>query len=160
MTDQIYDVLLGSDRSADNPWAKRHGFMDDITLLDYGFSSWSVSCNLAKIDNGTIGWIYRSDGNWGHIAGIMAINGVAEERGDCHYAKGAVFPLPRDWWLDGARLHMEGWNKLHAPFGMPGGHRIARIQNGVSIARDSMRAISKLLHPVAMEWVLAKRCVS
>lgn len=154
---QLADVLLSSSKKATTGWAALTGRTYDVTLDDYGASNWSVACNLAKIDVGTIGWIARADGNWGHIAGLLAVQDQPykqiEANGEVWYAPGVVFPLPREWWVDGARLHLGGWPN-RAPFGRgSSGRRMAVFRSGESVPGSAVALIEHLLHPVVLEWV-------
>lgn len=73
------------------------------------------------------------------------------------YALVEAFPLPWEWWIDGARLHLAAWTS-RAPFGRgPSGRRLARFRNGERLPDDLVALIEGQLHPVAMEWVAARR---
>ncbi len=161
MTSVLRDILLGSNKNATTGWTAATGSMYDVKLDDYGSGTWSVGCNLERIDAGTIGWIVRSDGNWGHIAGILAVTGEPyeqrERRAILTYAPGIVFPLPREWWVDGARLHLDGWPR-RAPFGISAsGRRMARFKGGELLSRDAVRLIEKRRHPIVTDWVTRAR---
>jgi hypothetical protein len=41
----------------------------DLLSFDYRRDGWSVACNQTLIGPRTIGWTYRSDGPFGHLAG-------------------------------------------------------------------------------------------
>lgn len=158
---QLTDILLGSSKSATTGWAATTGRSYDVLMADYGPAEWSIGCNANRIGEGTIGWIVRSDGHWGHVAGILAVEDrydeVEEENGLVMYVPGTLFPLPREWWIDGARLHLDGW-LARAPFGRSAsGNRLARFRGGESLDQDLVALIEDQLHEVALEWVAARR---
>lgn len=154
---QLTDILLGSNKRASSGWAASTGRSFDVLMDDYGPGNWSIACNKKRIVPGTIGWIVRSDGGWGHIAGILAITedheDVKEPHGTVTYARGIIFPLPREWWIDGARLHLDGWD-TRAPFGLTNaGGRLARFRAGESLDDHLVALIEQHLHSVALDWV-------
>lgn len=161
MARQLSDILLGSNKDSGRGWAQVAARSFDVLLSDYGKGSWSVGCNLERIDRGTIGWIVRSDGGWGHLAGVLAVDGPpAPERepgGTVHYAPGLLFPFPREWWIDGARLNLAGWPSA-APFGSKRtGGRMAQFRSGQELHRDGLRLIESRLHPLLLDWVEQRR---
>jgi len=158
---RLTDVLLGSNWNATSGWAATAGRSYDVALARYGHGRWSVACNLTRIDDGTIGWIIRADGTWGHVAGVLAVSGLPEPTreagGIVQYVPGLLFPLPRDWWLDGARLQLDGWQTA-APFGLSAaGNRMAQFQGGQTLGDHHVALIEQHLHPVALDWIEAHR---
>ena len=151
----LSDVLLGSNKLATAGWAAKSQRSYDIVLGDYGAGGWSLACNWSRIGEGTIGWIIRADQAWGHVAGCLAIHSdpesIKEKGGRVWYAHGTIFPWPRDWWIDGARLNLAGWSGT--PFGLTKtGRRTSRFQAGVTLSQASLELIEELAHPVAIEW--------
>lgn len=157
--EQLTDVWLGSNSQAKTGYAleaPRGGF--DISTASYERAGWSIACNHDQIDRGTIGWIFRADGSWGHMAGLIAFTGPPEEDGpNLHYAKGQLFPLPREWWLDGARMQLNDWG-TSPPFGLgKKGVRVVQLQAGQAVPSNHTKAMTDHLHPVAREWIAARR---
>lgn len=159
MTTTLSDVLLGNNPSPTTKtgWSKRSGREYDLLTWDYGPMSWSVECNLSRIGRGTVGWIHRTDGSWGHIAGIIVFDGESEDvdelGGASHYHKGVLWRLPIEWWIDGARIHLAGWS-ARAPFG---GSKVRRFRNGESLNASDVAVLERLLHPVAVAWLAERR---
>lgn len=156
----LEDVLLASNKLATAGWAAKAQRQFDVLLSDYGDGGWSLACNWTRIGPGSIGWIIRADQAWGHVAGCLAVDGdpytVKEKGGPVWYAEGTIFPWPREWWIDGARLHVAGWTG--APFGLTrAGKRAARFQSGVTLNLHSLDLIEQLAHPVAIEWADQRR---
>jgi hypothetical protein len=157
--EQLSDVLLGNNphpHPQHGGWPKLAGRSYDLLEWDYGYGSWSVGCNLDRIGKGTLGWIYRADGSWGRLAGLIVFGtdeaeSVREKRGVVHYQNGWLWRLPLEWWIDGARIHESGWTKRRAPFG----GEIRHFQNGVSLDINDVDVLWRLLNPVAQEWVNA-----
>ncbi len=162
MTVLLSDVLLGSNWNATTGWSATAGRSYDIALAHYSTKArWSVACNLNRIDAGTIGWIIRADGTWGHVAGLLAVSGppkpIREAGGTVHYVPGLLFPLPRDWWLDGARLQLDGWQTA-APVGLSAaGNRMARFQGGQVLDGAHVALIEQHLLPVALDLIESYR---
>ena len=160
MAGKLEDVLLGSNKLATAGWAAKAQRSYDIVLGDYGPGRWSVACNWTRIGDGTIGWIIRADQAWGHVAGCVAFDDdprpINEKGGRVWYADGILFPWPRDWWIDGARLNLAGW--VGSPFGLTGNrNRTPRFQSGVTLNPQSLEILEELAHPVAIEWANARR---
>jgi hypothetical protein len=77
--------------------------------------------------------------------------------GTVWYVPGALFPLPREWWIDGARLHLAGWPQ-RAPFGAGAtGRRMAVFRSGEALPQDAVELLDIYLHAVAREWVQRRR---
>ena len=73
------------------------------------------------------------------------------------YAPGVIFPFPREWWVDGARLSLAGWPP-RAPFGWTTtGRRMAVFMSGTSSPDQAAALIENRLHPVARGWVARAR---
>jgi len=151
------DILLGSNKNASTGWSAVADRHYDITLDNYGTGGWSVAWNVDKVGGRTIGWIVRADGNWGHVAGLLAVTAEpqpqVEPYGTVHYVPGVLFPLPREWWIDGARLNLAGWPR-RSPFGVSRhGTRMARFRNGERLVAAATLLMFARLHPVAQAWV-------
>lgn len=159
MTERLDNVLLGNNPSptSKTAWSNRSGREYDLLTWDYGDGGWSVECNLGRIGPGTVGWIYRADGGWGHVAGVIVFDGspyAAKERGGTsHYCDGVMWRLPLEWWIDGARVQLAGWSH-RAPFAATG---VRRFRNGESLQAHDVEVLEHLLHPVAMDWLRGTR---
>jgi hypothetical protein len=154
MSDTLRDVLLGNNPTfRESGRQKRARRTYDIVEWDYGFSSWALACNHARIGIGTVGWIHRADKSWGHIAGLIVFNSstsqkVSEKGGLVHYRSGWLWRLPREWWIDDAMIKGAGWS-TRAPFG----GTVRRFRNGEALRNADANIAWKLLHPVAQEWI-------
>ena len=102
-------------------WSNLSGREFDLLSLDYGHDAWSIACNQTLIGPGTIGWIYRFDGTFGHLAGLIVFDGRPkghkEPGGTVHYCAGMLWRLPLEWWVDAARIAASGRPTCRAPFG-------------------------------------------
>jgi hypothetical protein len=154
---QLANVLLGNNPSptAKTGWSKVSGREFDLLSFDYGPGDWSIACNQKLIGPGTVGWIYRSDGSFGHLAGLIIFDGVplpqTEPGGAVDYCSGMLWRLPREWWVDGARIASRGWPAKRAPFGT----RTRRFRNGESLSEVEEAVLWNELHEVARDWLLA-----
>jgi hypothetical protein len=90
---QLAKVLPGNNPSPTSKtgWSKLSGREFDLLSFDYGQDGWSIACNQTLIGPGTIGWIYRSDGSFGHLAGLI----MFECRPKGHKEPGGTVPLLR-----------------------------------------------------------------
>lgn len=153
-SDQLSDVLLGNNPhpTPHSAWIKASHRTDDLLSWDYGLSNWSIACNIGRIGPGTVGWIYRTDGSYGHLAGLIVFSDRPwpenEPGGVVHYCDGWLWRLPREWWIDGARVHADKDWSGRAPFG-----NIRRFRNGESLNPGDRAILAKLLHPVALGWI-------
>jgi hypothetical protein len=87
----------------------------DLRTWDYGEGNWSVTCNRQRVGPGTLGWIHRADGSHGHLAGLIVFTDVPQPQdepgGTAYYGDGWLWRLPREWWIDGARVSAQhGWS--------------------------------------------------
>lgn len=155
---RLANVLLGNNPrpTSKTGWSKLSGREVDIASFDYGEYDWSVACNQSRIGPGTVGWIYRSDGSYGHLAGLIVFSDdpqtEQEPGGDVDYCAGLLWRLPREWWVDGARIASRGWPAKRAPFGT----RARRFRNGERLDESEARLLRKELHRVAQDWLLAQ----
>jgi hypothetical protein len=148
-------VLLGNNPSptAKTGWSKLSGRVYDLVTWDYGPSDWSVTCNLKNVGPGTVGWIYRSDGSFGYIAGLIVFSSTPqpqqEAKGVVHYCEGLLWRLPREYWIDVARVsaHKAGWSG-RSPF-----KTVKRFANGEQLKTPDKLILWDLLHPVAQAWI-------
>lgn len=150
---QLSDVLLGNNPqpTAKTGWSKLSERAYDVLSHDYGPGDWSVACNLERIGIGTVGWIYRSDGSYGHLAAMIIFDGepysMQEAGGIAHYCDGLLWRLPREWWVDGARIGPAGWSG-RSPFG-----KLRRFRNGEELKTADRAVLFSMLHPVARHWL-------
>jgi hypothetical protein len=149
------NVLIGDNPTEASRWTEHTGQVFDILGKEYGISDWSIRVRNRNIGPGTVGWMYRADGDWGHLAAIMVFGLTPEEdtyvepsNRKLRYRQGVLFPLPREWWVDGARIHQHGWSSR-----APWGGKIRRFQNGEQLSAGDVQVLRGLLHPVASEWL-------
>jgi hypothetical protein len=151
---RLNDVLLGNNPrpTAQTAWSKLSHREYDLLTWDYGHGSWSLGCNAGRIGPGTVGWIYRSDGSYGHLAGLIIFMGLSkqysEPGGPVNYCDGWLWRLPREWWIDGARVRVDKRWSGRAPFG-----DVRRFRNGEYLKSHDREVLWDLLHPVAREWI-------
>lgn len=141
-------VLLSSTPGSNNPWAERTGRTYDIRVDDYGDDgSYSITVNIDRVQQGTVGWICHRDGGLGAVAGLIVFNGREGDEDGLVYKYGTIWPLPREYWVDGGRLIARGWDG--APF------RIGpnRFQNGQEARPDNIRILQRELHPAVRDWL-------
>lgn len=152
--EQLSDVLLGNNPSptAKTGWTRRSGRTYDLLTWDYDWGSWSIACNKERISLGTIGWIYRSDGSFGHLAGLIVFGEETSDEGRgarrVYYRSGWLWRLPREWWVDGARIAAHPDWAGRAPFGA-----VRRFRNGEELRSRHREIVWQHLHPIAQEWV-------
>jgi hypothetical protein len=160
VTALVSDVLLGCNPApapGTGGWSGRTGRVFDMLLEDYGPGDWSLSCHDGVLRNsrrvvgpGTIGWIYRSNGDWGHLAGIAVFIDQPHLEVDGEvYCDCTLFPLPVDWWLEGDEINAAGWSN-RAPWGDT---TPRRCQNGEELSAADTALLERLIHPVARAWV-------
>lgn len=151
---QLNDVLLGNNPrpTPQSAWSRVSHREYDLLTWDYNPGSWSVACHLSRIGPGTVGWIYRADGSYGHVAGLIVFSDLPyqqkEPGGTAHYCDGLLWRLPREWWIDGARVHVDKRWSGRAPFG-----EVRRFRNGEYLRPNDRQILWNLLHPVAREWI-------
>lgn len=146
----LTDVWLGSRPGDKGTWAATTGRTYDVRTDRYGRSTYSLAANWARIGAGTTGWICHRDSSHGMVAGLFAFDGGPEFIEDgIRYLPGIVFPLPRDWWIDGARIRLARKWMPSGPF------REApnRFQNGMNVPDVDAAVLRHHLHPVAQEWI-------
>lgn len=111
----LTDVWLGS-RPGKSPWSEKAGRTYDIRTDTYGPSKYSIAANRKRIGPGTTGWICHRDGSFGAITGLFVFDGGAEVHAELLFMTGLVFPLPREYWIDGARIQFNP-NEQREPAG-------------------------------------------
>jgi hypothetical protein len=143
-------VMLGSAPGPSSRWAQATGRTYDIRVDTYGQAGYSVSVNIDRIGKGTIGWICHRDGSFGAIAGIIIFSGISgqpDPNTDLHYEKGLLWPLPREYWIDGARLQLRGWQ------GSPFKPAPNQFQNGQEIRRENVVLLYNQLAGAVKDWL-------
>ncbi len=105
---------------------------------------------------GTIGWMHRSDGYWGHLAGLMAFTGhpYLSPSGDGEvYCNGIIDPWPEDEWISGKDINAAGWTD-RSPWGdiTPRRHR-----SGESLLPQYVAILEGLITPETRDWVTDHR---
>lgn len=147
---QIAHVLLGSTPSQTSTYALATGLTYDIRTDVYGPGPYTLRVNHKRVGDGTIGWVCHRDGSYGVIAGVMVFDGtpVHREPGGLEYKDGLLWPLPSDYWIDGARIRLEGWSGA-APF-KPSP---SRFQNGVSVSEADAEILLRLCAPPVRDWL-------
>ncbi len=146
----LTDVWLGS-RPGKSPWSEKSGRTYDIRTDTYGPSKYSIAANRKRIGRGTTGWICHRDGSFGAIAGLFVFDGGTEVHAELLFMTGLVFPLPREYWIDGARIQFnpkEQWEPA-GPF-KPWPNNYA---NGVAVSTSNAVVLRRQLHPVVAEWL-------
>jgi hypothetical protein len=151
---QLSDVLLANNPkpTAKTGWSNLSRREYDVLSHDHGSGNWSVACNLERIGPGTVGWIYRADGSFGHLAALIVFEDqpypLKEPGGVVHYCDGLLWRLPREWWVDGARIRLDaGWSG-RSPFG-----KMQRFRNGEELKAPDRAVLFTMLHPVAKMWL-------
>ena len=147
---QLDHVLLGSTPGERSRWAQATGRTYDIRVDEYGRQDYSVSVNIDRIGPGTIGWICHRDGGLGALAGVIVFDSTdVEDEPDSgvSYKSGLIWPLPREYWIDGGRLLARGWDG--APFKIGP----SQFQNGSAAKPDNVKIIYKELAPVVKDWL-------
>ena len=146
---QLDHVLLSSTPGTRSPWAEATGLTYDIRVDDYGKGDYTLSANVDRVGEGTVGWICHRDGGLGAIAGLIVFDGSPdfEGAGDYTYRSGTTWPLPREYWVDGGRLRVRGWNG--APFA--GGP--SQFQNGRELKSENLPVLMRELHPAVRDWL-------
>lgn len=161
---RLTDVILGCNpapTSGGRGWGGRTRRVCDIDGEAYGPGAWSLSCHDGVIHNstrvvgpGTLGWIYRSDGGWGHLAGLIGFTGHPYLAADGEvYCEGVLFPLPTEWWLPGEDINAAGWSN-RAPWGDT---TPTRFQNGQELVTADISVLEGLIHPAVRAWVRDRR---
>lgn len=144
----LTDVWLGS-RPGKSPWSGKAGRTYDIRTDTYGRSKYSIAANRKRIESGTTGWICHRDGSFGAIAGLFVFDGGAEVEAELLFMTVLVFPLPREYWIDGALIQFnpkERWVPA-GPF-KPWPNNYA---NGVAVSDSNAAILRRQLHPVVAE---------
>jgi hypothetical protein len=149
-------VLLASNPSPDlkGGWSAMSRRSYDVRTADFSeHDDWSLACNVDRVGAGTVGWIHRADGSFGHLAALIVFAGRTwtqkEHRSELTYSSGTLWRFPAEWWVDGARIAASGWSG-RAPYGR---HR--RFRNGEKIEPSDVHVLRLLLHPVARTWLEA-----
>jgi len=153
-SNHLQHVLLGCNPNSNlqSGWSSKSLRTHDVLADAYDDrGDWSIAGNITGIGPGTIGWIYRADGSFGHPAGLIAFDGDQDEfiehGNKITYGRGWLFPLPWEWWVDGARISASTWSG-RAPFG-----KIRRFRKGERISTADAAVLRNLLHPVARIWI-------
>jgi hypothetical protein len=160
----VADVILGCNPNpvpGTSGWSERTGRVFDVFDEDYGPGDWSLSCHDGVVSNsrrvvgpGTVGWVHRSDGAWGHLAGVIVFNGDPRlEADDEVYCDGVMFRFPVEWWIPGEDINTAGWSN-RAPWGDT---TPRRYRNGEELKTADAAVLQRLLHPVALDWVNTNR---
>ena len=146
---QLGDVLLGDRQGDSSPWSKATGREYDIRAGAYGLSSYAVTVNRDRVGPGTTGWICFRDGSFGYIAGLCIFTGATQAKGadGIAYAPGLIYPLPREYWIDGARIQLSKWSG-RAPFKAPPN----RFRNGEAIETSDVAVLTSLLADPVCVW--------
>lgn len=148
---QLEHVLLGSTPGPRSRWAQATGRTYDIRVDEYGRQDYAVSVNIDRIGAGTVGWICHRDGGLGALAGLIIFSGEEAEEEPASgvtYKPGIIWPLPREYWIDGGRLRARRWR------GAPFKEAPNRFQNGQEAKPDNVKLIYKELAPVVRDWLL------
>lgn len=109
--------------------------------------------NIDRIGPGTVGWIVHRDGSFGAVAGVIVFFGGAENVGDrdgIQYEKGRLWPLPHEYWIDGARLQLLGWR------GAPFKTGPSRFQNGTTVRLENLALLMKQVALPVKEWMVSE----
>ena len=150
---RLKDVILGCNPNATGTtggWNGGPGRVFDVFGEPYGPGNWSLSCNVRVVGPGTIGWIGRSDGDWGDLAGIIGFTGHPSRHSDREvYCEGILFALPFEWWIPGKDINAAGWSN-RAPWGDT---TPRRCRSGEELAAPDVAVLERLLHPVARHEV-------
>ncbi|MDF2092594.1 hypothetical protein P0Y31_09580 [Knoellia sp. 3-2P3] len=154
---QLDDVLLSNNPkpTSKTGWAKLSQREYDFVTWDFGVASWSIACNRDRVGPGSVGWIHRADGSFGHLAGLIVFDdtpsSVREPGGTVDHCTGILWRLPREWWIDGARVALHPAWSGRAPFGAT-----RRFRNGEQLKIQDRDVLWEMLHPVARDWVEAE----
>ena len=116
----------------------------------YGPSDVAVAVNRSRIGLGTVGWMVHADETFGCVSGLAIFDGrVSDTREHEDGRLGVlVHPLPREYWIDGARIRLSGWEKS-APFA----GRSRRFSDGTTITAGNARVLRDLLATPVREWL-------
>ena len=53
----------------------------DVREADYDTDDgWSLACDVDRVGAGTVGWIHRADGAFGHLAALIVFDGRIRAR--------------------------------------------------------------------------------
>lgn len=143
-------LLLGSAPGSNGSWAQRNGRTYDVRTDDFGDSDYSVSVNIDRVGPGTVGWIVHFDGSFGKIAGVIVFYGQGDDQPGDRYEQGRLWPLPSEYWIDGARLQLLGWEG--APF--HDGPR--RFRNGQTVKPGNVALLLRHIALPVREWMDAE----
>jgi hypothetical protein len=96
-------------------WSALSGRSYDVRSADYSDDDdWSLACNIDRAGAGTVGWIHRADGSFGHLAALIVFHGytrtLKEHGNEITYSSGNLWRLPAEWWIDGARITASRWS--------------------------------------------------
>lgn len=148
---QLDHVLLGSTPGERSRWAQATGRAYDIRVDEYGPQDYSVSVNIDRIRRGTVGWICHRDGGLGAIAGLIVFSSGKvehEPESGVNYLPGVIWPLPREYWIDGGRLMQRGWT------GSPFKTGPSQFRNGQEAKPENMKILYREIAPVVADWLL------
>lgn len=141
-------VMLSSTPGSSNPWAEKTGRTYDIRVADYGDNrSYNVTVNIDRVQRGSVGWICHRDGGLGAVAGLIVFNGKKGHEDGLVYKYGTIWPLPREYWVDGGRLITRGWD------GAPFCKGPSRFQNGREARPANIAILQRELHPAVKDWL-------
>jgi hypothetical protein len=89
------------------------------------------------------------DGSFGYVAGLCIFTDVtqAKDADGLAYAPGIVYPLPREYWIDGARIQLSKWSG-RAPFKSSPN----RFRNGEAIDTLDVKVLTSLLAEPVCVW--------
>ena len=147
---QLGHVLLASTPSRTSRYAQATGLIYDIRTDGYGPGPYTLKVNHGRVGDGTIGWVVHRDGSYGVVAGVMIFDGtpVHREADGLDYKNGLLWPLPSDYWIDGARIRLKGWSG-GAPFKPPPNN----FQNGVRVLDADAKILMRLCAPPVQDWL-------
>ena len=143
-------VLLGSTPGERSRWAQATGRTYDIRVDEYGRQDYSISVNIDRVGKGPVGWICHRDGGLGALAGLIIFSGgkpEVEPGSGVTYKPGVIWPLPREYWIDGGRLMARGWS------GAPFKKAPNQFQNGQEAKPANVKLIYKEISPVVRDWL-------
>lgn len=146
---QLDHVMLGSTPADTSPYAVATGLSYDIRTDKYGSGPYTIRVNRQRVGEGTVAWIVHRDGSYGVVAGVMIYDDMPVYPGDdgLHYKTGLLWPLPSDYWIDGARLRLDGW--AGAPFKAAPN----RFQNGQAITDGNARILLRRAAAPVVDWL-------
>jgi hypothetical protein len=142
-------VLLG-DQPGESPWSRATGRVYDIRADAYGEGDYSITVNRDRIGRGSTGWMCFRDGSFGFVAGMCVFTAEPEaaDRDGIVYSPGIIYPFPREYWIDGARVQLSPDWSMRAPF-KPSPNR---FKNGESLKPGDVSVLLSLVAEPVRIW--------